>query len=299
MADRRLRVFHTVARMLSFTQAAEVLHMTQPAVTFQVRQLEEHFNTRLFDRSHHQLRLTDAGKRVLFYADQILALNTEMEEAVRAVSGVVCGVLLLGASTTIAEYLLPSLLGRFQQAFPELTIRLWVGNTERIVAWVKADEVDLGIIEGPVVSEQLAVTWCRTDELVVLTPPGHPLAHRPHIRPAALFNYPFIAREAGSGTREVIAHYLEAMGLKPDALPIAMELGSPEAIKRVVGTGLGLSILSRATASKELRLGHLAAISLDPPLTRPLSFVHRKAKLRMQAVETLMQFAQAHCEPTP
>lgn len=273
--------------------------MTQPAVTFQIRQLEEHFNTRLFDRVHHRIRLTEAGKRVFFYADQIFALHTEMEEAVRAVSGVVSGVLLLGASTTIAEYLLPSLLGRFKETFSEVTIRLWVGNTKRIVAWVKADEVDLGIIEGPVVSEQLAVTWCRTDELVVLTPPGHPLAQRPSIRPAELFNYAFIAREAGSGTREVIAHYLEAVGLKPNELSIAMELGSPEAIKQVVGTGLGLSILSRATLAKELRLGQLIAISLDPPLTRPLSFVHRKARSQMRAVEALVQFAHEHCEPLP
>ena len=299
MADRRLLVFHTAARTLSFTKAAEVLRMSQPAVTFHVRQLEEHFNTRLVDRAHQGLRLTEAGKRVFSYADQIFALHAEMEDAVQAVTGVIAGVLLLGASTTIAEYMLPALLGRFKQAFPALTLRLRVGNTERIVALVKADEVDLGIVEGPVVSDQLAVELCHMDELAVLTPPGHALAQRERIEPAELFNYPFITREAGSGTREVIANYLEAAGLNPADLDIAMELGGPEAIKRVVGTGLGLSILSRATVAKELLLRRLIAVSLDPPLRRPLSFVYRKAKSRMRAVEALMKFAPEHCEPAP
>jgi DNA-binding transcriptional LysR family regulator len=299
MADRRLVVFHTAARTLSFTKAAEALRMSQPAVTFQVRQLEEHFNTRLIDRAHHGLRLTEAGQRVFTYADQILALNAEMEEAVQAVTGVIGGVLLLGASTTIAEYLLPSLLGRFKQAYPKLNLRLWVGNTERIVALVKADEVDLGIVEGPVVGDKLAVAFCHMDELVVVASPGHAFAQREHIRPAELFNHPFIAREVGSGTREVITTYLKAVGLNPADLDIAMELGGPEAIKQVVSTGLGLSVLSRATIAKERRLNQLVTISLEPPLRRPLSFVYRKTRSRLRAAEALMTLAHEHCELTP
>src|SRR5512146_1743317 len=120
MADRRLQVFHTVARLLSFTKAAESLHMTQPAVTFQVRQLEEYFNTRLFDRTHNRISLTDAGRRVFEYADRILSLYTEMENAAREVTGDVRGVLMLGASTTIAEYMLPALLGEFKARYPEV-----------------------------------------------------------------------------------------------------------------------------------------------------------------------------------
>src|SRR5690554_6105675 len=126
MADRRLQVFYTVARLLSFTKAAETLHMTQPAVTFQVRQLEEFFNTRLFDRTHNRISLTDAGRRVYEYADRILALYSEMENAIRDLTGEVSGVLQLGASTTIAEYMLPALLGAFKARYPEVTIRLTV-----------------------------------------------------------------------------------------------------------------------------------------------------------------------------
>ena len=116
MADRRLQVFHTVARLLSFTKAAETLHMTQPAVTFQVRQLEEHFNTRLFDRTHNRINLTDAGRQVYAFADRIFELYAEMESSVREITGEIRGALTIGASTTIAEYMLPPCLGTSRSA---------------------------------------------------------------------------------------------------------------------------------------------------------------------------------------
>ena len=118
MADRRLQVFHTVARLLSFTKAAEALHMTQPAVTFQVRQLEEQFNTRLFDRTHNRISLTEAGRITFGYADRIFELYAEMDNAVRALTGEFSGALTIGASTTIAEYMLPTLLGDFKERHP-------------------------------------------------------------------------------------------------------------------------------------------------------------------------------------
>ena len=118
MADRRLNVFYHVARQLSFTKAAEILHMTQPAVTFQVRQLEEYFNTRLFDRTHNKIGLTEAGGRVFGYAEKIFHLYDEMENSVRELTGEISGILILGASTTIAEYMLPALLGDLQRNIP-------------------------------------------------------------------------------------------------------------------------------------------------------------------------------------
>jgi len=142
MSDRRLQVFHSVARHLSFTKAAEALHMTQPAVTFQVRQLEEQFNTRLFDRTHNRISLTEAGDRVYHYAKQIFELYSRMEGEVRELTGGVSGVVILGASTTIAEYMLPSLLGAFKRKFPDVVIRLQVSNTEGIVAMVEDNAID-------------------------------------------------------------------------------------------------------------------------------------------------------------
>lgn len=208
MADRRLQVFHTVARLLSFTKAAEELHMTQPAVTFQVRQLEEQFNTRLFDRTHNRISLTDAGKRVYECAERIFELYSEMDNSVRELTGDISGVLILGASTTVAEYMLPALLGNFKDKNPEVTIRLKVANTDGIVSMVENNAIDLGVVEAPVNNKNLVVEKCRMDQLVVIVPPGHELANEQSIGLEKLIQHPFICREEGSGTREVMIDHM-------------------------------------------------------------------------------------------
>ena len=296
MADRRLQVFHTVARLLSFTKAAEELHMTQPAVTFQVRQLEEQFNTRLFDRTHNRISLTDAGKRVYECAERIFELYSEMDNSVRELTGDISGVLILGASTTVAEYMLPALLGDFKEKNPEVTIRLKVANTDGIVTMVENNAIDLGVVEAPVNNKNLVVEKCRMDQLVVIVPPGHSLANEQSISLEKLIQYPFICREEGSGTREVMIDHMNDEGLNTTDLNVAMELGSLEAIKGAVEAGMGVSILSRATISKELKLGSLVAINLDPPINRPFSFVHQKQKFRVRAMEELLSFARNYCE---
>ena len=293
MPDRRLQVFYSVAKHLSFTKAAAALHMTQPAVTFQVRQLEEQFNTRLFDRTHNRISLTEAGERVNHYAKQIFELYSRMEGDVRALTGEVSGVVILGASTTIAEYLLPSLLGTFNRKFPDVVIRLRVSNTDGIVAMVEDNEIDLGIVEGPVSNKSLVVEVCRIDKLMAVLHPDHPLAGSASLPVADVPKHPFIAREEGSGTRDVTFDYLRGAGLEPADLTIVMELGSPESIKGAIEAGMGISILSRSTISKELALGTLACVELEPPLERPFSFVHQKQKFRVRAIEELLDFTRS------
>jgi len=295
MADRRLQVFHTVARLLSFTKAAEALHMTQPAVTFQVRQLEEYFNTRLFDRTHNRISLTEAGQRVFGYADRIFDLYGEMENAVRELTGDISGVLIMGASTTIAEYMLPALLGDFKSQYPDVNIRLKVSNTDGIVSMVENNSIDLGVVEAPVTNKNLVVEVCRMDKLVAIVPPRHELAKEQKISLKQLLPYPYICREEGSGTREVILEYITNTGYAIADLDITMELGSPEAIKGAVEAGMGISIISRATIAKELLLGTLVAIDLEPALERPFSFVHQKQKFRMRAMDGLLDFARNYC----
>ena len=299
MADRRLQVFQTVARLLSFTKAAEELHMTQPAVTFQVRQLEEQYNTRLFDRTHNRISLTEAGKKVFEYADRIFELYSEMDNSVRELTGDVSGVLILGASTTIAEYMLPVLLGDFKKQYPEVSIRLKVSNSDGIVSQVENNTIDLGVVEAPVNNKNLVVEECRIDELVVIMPPGHELAKRTSIHPKELVDYPFICREEGSGTREVMLESMHADGVADNALNVVMELGSLEAIKGSVEAGMGISILSSATIDKEIKLGTLVAVKLDPPARRPFSFVHQKQKFRVRAMDELLNFARNYCESHP
>ena len=296
MSDRRLQVFQTVARLLSFTKAAEELHMTQPAVTFQVRQLEEQYNTRLFDRTHNRISLTDVGKKVFEYGERIFELYGQMDNAVRELTGDVSGVLILGASTTIAEYMLPVLLGDFKKEYPDVNIRLKVSNSDGIVAQVENNMIDLGVVEAPVNNKNLVVEECRIDELVVILQPGHELAGRESIHPKELVEFPFICREEGSGTREVMLESMLADGVGVTQLNVVMELGSLESIKGSVEAGMGISILSSATIQKELKLGTLVAVRLDPPARRPFSFVHQKQKFRVRAMDELLNFARSYCQ---
>ena len=299
MADRRLQVFHTVARLLSFTKAAETLHMTQPAVTFQIRQLEDHFNTRLFDRTHNRISLTAAGEQVLRFADRIFEIYAEMENSIRDLTGEISGALTIGASTTIAEYMLPTLLGDFKEKYPEVTINLKVANSDGIVSLVESNAIDLGVVESSVANKNLVVEVCKRDHLLGIVPPGHPLAKEVSVKFARLLEYPFICREEGSGTRGVIGEYLDQLPECEGALKVAMELGSPEAVKGAVEAGMGVSVVSRATIQKELRLGTLVALELDPPLERPFSFVHQKQKFRLRVMEELLEFARGYCEEHP
>ncbi len=296
MADRRLQVFHTVARLLSFTKAAETLHMTQPAVTFQIRQLEEYFNTRLFDRTHNRISLTAAGERVYEYADKIIALYAEMENKVRELTGDVSGILIIGASTTIAEYVLPSLLGAFKERYPNIKIRLKISNSVGIVHMVEDNTVDVGIVESPITNKNLAVEVCWYDKLVAICPPQHPLAKKSRVTVQDLAGLPFVCREEGSGTRDFICDYLTRQGMSLQDLNLSLEVGNPEAVKSAVEAGLGVSIVSQATIVKELKLGTLVARPLDPPLERPFSMVYQRQKFRLHAMNEFMKFSREHCE---
>jgi len=292
MADRRLQVFHAVAKHLSFTRAAEALFMTQPAVTFQIRQLEECFNVRLFDRAQGRIALTPAGKVALEYAEQILALSDELTTRMREISSEVGGPLLVGASTTIAEFLLPPIFGEFKEQFPAAVPRLFVANSVAVQDRVAERGLDLGFIEGDSHLPSLVSEVCCADELQVVCAPTHPLARYASVTPKALVGHAYITREPGSGTRQVIDHYLRKARVPPDALEVAMEVGSPEALRELVATGMGFAIVSRATVTKETRLGMLVRIPLSPPLLRHLSVVYPKERIHPRVVSGFIRFAK-------
>jgi len=293
MADRRLQVFYTVARQLSFTKAAEQLFMTQPAVTFQVKQLEEQFNTRLFERSHGKIALTSAGRLVMDYAERILALSEEMETRVGELTGTMSGPLLLGASTTIAEFILPRILGEFKVAHPQVHTHLTVGNSEMIENRVADHALDVGLIESPSHLPGVTTEVCCEDELVLICAPTHKFAGAASVKPGELVGEPYVCRELGSGTREFTDQYLQRCQVAPEDLNIVMEIGSPEAIKGLVETGLGIAIMSRARVMKERKLGMLAAVPLEPRLIRTFSFVHPKEKFRSKLLTAFIEFATA------
>jgi DNA-binding transcriptional LysR family regulator len=292
MADRRLRVFHAVAKHLSFTKAAETLFMTQPAVTFQVRQLEEQFDTRLFDRAQGRIALTPAGVVAFEYAERILALSGELDARLKEMSGQEAGPLLIGASTTIAEFLLPQVLGEFKVRHPSVVPRLFVANSEAVQERVAERSLDLGFIEGDTHLPSLVNDFCCDDELRLVCAPKHALARNKSIAPRALAGHAYIGRELGSGTREVVDHYLQKAGVALDALEVVMEASSPEALKGLVATGLGFAIMSRATVAKEVRLGELVEVALTPPLVRQLAVVYPKERFHSRVVEGFVQFAK-------
>src|SRR5580765_772075 len=273
MADRRLQVFHAVAKHLSFTKAAEPLGMTQPAVTFQVKQLEEHLNTRLFDRAQGRIALTPAGQVALEYAERILALSEELDRRLKEMSGHANGPLLIGASMTIGEYVLPQLIGKFKARFPAVVPTLFVGNSEAVQDRVAERTLDLGFIEGDSHLSSLNSEVCCEDELQVVCAASHPLARESVALPAALIQYPYINREPGS-------------------LNIVVELGSPEAIKGLVATGMGFAIMSRVIVAKELQLGQIVQIPLRPRLLRNFSVVYAKERFHSRLVAGFLAFAK-------
>jgi len=289
MADRRLQVFHAVAKHLSFTKAAEALFMTQPAVTFQIRQLEEQFSTRLFDRANGRIALTPAGLLALEYADRILGLSSELDTRLKELTGHVAGPLMIGASMTIGEYVLPQLIGEFKTRFPAIVPRLFIANSEQVQHRIVERSLDLGFIEGDSHLPSLMTEVCCDDELQVVCAPEHPLSKLTAIPPRMLLEHAFVSREPGSGTREVIDRYLEKAGV---SLQPVMELGSPEALKGLVATGFGFSIMSRATVALESRLGRVMRVPLLPRLDRQFSVVYPKERIHSKLVNGFVEFAK-------
>lgn len=292
MADRRLQVFHAVAKHLSFTRAADALFMTQPAVTFQIKQLEEQYSTRLFERRHGGISLTPAGELVLSYADKILSLSDEMETRLGEMTGEMRGPLLVGASTTIAEFMLPRILGEFNALYPQVRARLIVANSESIESRVAEHTLDIGLIEAPGRLTGLSSQICCEDELRVICAPDYPLAEMQAVTPVQLADYEFISREPGSGTRAITDAYFREHGIAPETLKTQMELGSPEALKGVVSTGLGFAIVSRTVVEKETQLGELVAISLNPVLKRSLYLISPQDRFQSRVTGTFVEFAR-------
>jgi DNA-binding transcriptional LysR family regulator len=266
--------------------------MTQPAVTFQIKQLEEQFDTRLFERGHGPISLTESGRVVFDYAERILGLSAEMEARLKDITGQMIGPLLIGASMTIAEYLLPSVLGEFNARYPSVTPRLLVANSETVQNQVAEHSLDVGFIEGDSLLPSLVTEIVCEDELLVVCAPSHPLAKLDCIAPGLLVQHAYVSREPGSGTREVCDNYLHKLGIAADLLQPSMELGSPEALKGLVATGHGFAIMSRSTVVKEARMGILVGIPLAPRLVRNLALVHSKQKFHSKCVGNFVGFAK-------
>ena len=250
----RLVVFRAVAEQLSFRKAAEELYLTQPAVSLQIKALEEDLGVQLFDRSGAHITMTPAGRVLLQYSEQVNALLAQAEHEIAALSGEHGGQLALGASTTIAQYVLPRLLGEFRREHPRVHPTLISGNTEHIVEALVEQKIALGFIEGPARSREVKTEPFLEDELVLLASTAHEWAERNSVPCSEISSIPLLMRERGSGTRHVIEMALERQGVKRSSLHVVMELDSTEAIKSAVEAGLGIGFVSRWAIAKDVRL---------------------------------------------
>ncbi len=291
MADRRLQVFHAVAKHGSFTRAAEHLFMTQPAVTFQIKQLEEHFDTRLLDRGHGKISLTAAGELVLAYAERILGLSEELESRVSELTDELAGTLNIGTSTTIAAYWLPRLLEGFKRRFPRVVPRVVVGNSQLTEDRVAARDLDIGLIE--IVSDQNSIE-CRSaakDELMVICSADHPLARFERLKAGDLVGHPFINRDSGNAIRQLSEEFFAAAGIQMSEVPLCAELGSLATVKHLAAEGLGFAIASRVAIRRDVREGKLVAVPLEPQMFTPLEVIIPRDKFRSRLITTFADFA--------
>lgn len=269
----RLKVFRIAAAHLSFSRAAEELLLTQPAVTQQIKALEDEYGVPLFDRSGGRITLTAAGRALLPYAEQLKALSDEAFAAVATASGEIAGSLSLGASQTIGQYLLPNLIAGFLRDHPRLSISAISGNTDAMLQSLMEHRIQLALIEGPTARKDLRIEPFMEDHLVLVVPASHEWADQ-EIEPDALKQAPLLVREIGSGSRRVVEQALSRVGLKKRELDIRMELDSTEGLLSAVEAGLGVTFVSRWAVRNQLTLGTLRLARVRGlKLSRPFSVV--------------------------
>ncbi|MFC5087607.1 LysR family transcriptional regulator [Microvirga arabica] len=256
-----LRLFAAVVQHRSFSRAAEALFISQPAVSKGVRELEAQLGSPLLERGPGGVHLTEAGNLLIKHARALFAAEQAAQEALDALRGLHGGSLRIGASTTIAAYFLPPLLGTFHRAHPEIELRLTSANTSTVTDLLLQRELDVAFVEGPIESAEIIVTPWRSDELGFFISVDHPLAVTEQPVPAvALANETMVLREVGSGTRDVVWDALTTSGIMPRR---TLQVGSNEAIARVVAAGLGVGIMSSAVAADHVALGRLTKLSVD------------------------------------
>jgi LysR family transcriptional regulator, transcriptional activator of the cysJI operon len=269
----RLKVFRTVAEHLNFRKAAEHLLLTQPAVTLQIKALEDDLGVRLFDRAANRVSLTPQGSLLRRYAQKIATLLSEAVQEIGAEDGKVSGELSLGVSTTIAQYVLPRLLGAFLDEHPRVQFSLHSGNTSQIVELLLENELSIGLIEGPTRDRGIRAEPFMEDELVLITPPAFETSR---LSRDQLVASNLLMREHGSGSRHVVETALEKAGFKLKSFKKVMNLDSTETIKSSVEAGLGIGFVSRWAISKELELGTLKVTEVAGlRITRHFSLIAR------------------------
>jgi DNA-binding transcriptional LysR family regulator len=284
---RQLQVFASAAHHLSFARAAEELHLTAPAISMQIKELESAVGLLLFDRSGRTLTLSTPGEYFLLHARRMLSALKDAEDTMGRLKGVQTGRLTLGIAST-AKYFVPMLLAQFRREHPAVEFRLEIGNRRALVEMLKRNEVDLAIMGRPPRELATRAEPFAPNPLVMIASPEHRLAHLPDVPPALLANEVFLVREIGSGTRASMNIFFKEKGIYPAA---AMEMPSNEAIKQAVMANMGLSFLSLHTIGLEVRSGLLQILDVEgTPVMRMWNVVHLQSKVLSPAAEAFRYF---------
>ncbi len=260
--DFRLKVFYTVANRLSFTKAAAELFITQPAISKHIQELEEKYKIKLFDRTGNKISLTQAGEVLLQHTNKIVEIYRDVDFDMSSLINQQRGLLRIGASTTISQYIIPPLLARFHQKLKDITVNLRNGNTEQIENALQKKEIEIGIVEGQSKNKSIKYIPFLKDELVLVCNSKNPLLSKKEINRDDLLDMSFLMREPGSGTLEVIEYALKPFDISLSQLTIEMELGSTESIKSYLMHSDCVAFVSIHAIEKELKNQELVILDI-------------------------------------
>jgi len=277
--DFRLKVFYTVAQRLSFTKAAAELFITQPAITKHIKELEQQLNVQLFKRNGNNITLTTAGKILLQYAEKIFQTYTELETELAQLSNIEAGTVHIGASTTVAQTILPKLLALFKKTYPAVSFTFTQGNTDFITQQILAEKIDIAIVEGAAHYPQIAYAPFAKDEIVLVTAANNQLSKKAEISPKQLLQIPLVLREAGSGTLDVIFNALTTAQINPKDLQVEIQLESSIAIKQYLLYSETATFLSIQSLISELKYNELTIIDIKGlQIFRTFEFIQLQGK---------------------
>lgn len=283
-----LKTFITLVEVNNFTKTSEILHISQPSVSVHIKNLEQEFQTTLFIRSPKSVQITPTGEILYQRAKQIMAIYEAAKEDILTHHHAVQGTLVVGASFTIGEYILPPILARLQQQFPQLELQVIVGNTDEIIQFAKLLQIDIGLIEGQTQDQELIIHPFMQDELFIVGANNHPLIEHPTIPISALQQQSWVAREAGSGTRTYLEHLFRTNGLQVQSL---LTISSNQGVKESVIQGLGLSLLSGSAIKRERKIGDIAILPLEGQrFLRTFSYLYASTMKNKRNVEAFIEF---------
>ncbi|YCI79235.1 LysR family transcriptional regulator [Bacillus sp. R1-10] len=282
-----LKTFVTLVEVKNFTKTAEILLMSQPSVSLHIKKLEEEFQTKLFLRSPKFLKVTLTGEILYDRAKQMITIYEQTRQDIQEHDRSIKGELKIGASFTIGEYILPSLLIDLQEEYPELELQVVIGNTEEIVQAVRLYKVDIGLIEGQTNEKELSVHPFMQDELFIVSSNNHELANKDDVEITDLHDQAWVTREVGSGTREYLNHVIRSNGLKIKSI---LTISSNQGIKEtLIKNGAGLALLSRSVIERDVKNKILSIIQVkDESFNRTLSYVYSPIMKDKKNVKTFI-----------